>query len=369
MSRSINILHVVAGMNRGGAETFLMNILRTIDRDNYKFIFLCYGDATFDFENEINNLGGELVRVKDVKDVGIAEHLKDIRKIIKKYKIDVVHAHTYYNSMFALIAGYMMGVKTRIVHSHNTRSESRPSLKKRAYFAISNLMIRIFATEFLACGVDAGRALFGKTKSFTVIPNGINVNQFKFKSSRRKEVRDELRIEDNVTVILHAGRFEEQKNHEYLIDIFRRYYKLNRNSVLILVGRGPLEDDIKILVDDYGLKDHVYFLGVRSDMANLYSAADFFVFPSLFEGLPVVLVEAQASSLSCIVSDTIDRAIDITGLVSFASIASGGADKWAKHIHENTLLSKNRVLISSLGEYDVNESTKLLTPFYGSNND
>ena len=181
-------------------------------------------------------------------------------------------------------------------------------------------------------------------------------------------MRKELSIENDTFIFLHAGRFEEQKNHEYLVDIFKDYHSDNPNSKLVLVGRGPLEGEVRNKVLDEGLEESVYFLGVRADMSSLYSAADIFLFPSLFEGLPVVLVEAQASSLACMVSERIDKSIDVTKLVKFIPIDSN-TEIWVDSINRSRVEDLDRIQRDSMQAFNISETVKLLTSFYEVSND
>lgn len=358
----INILQVVAGMNRGGAETFLMNVLRTIDRDNYNFIFLCYGEEPFAYEKEIIKLGAKIVRIPEVTKRGLYGHFKDIQNVIRAEKIDVIHAHTYFNSMFSLFAGKIMNIKVRIVHSHNTKSEENPSLLKKLYFLISKKIIRISATTYVACGNLAGKSLFG-SNDFTTINNGIITKDFKYNLKERQVLRLDIGVNENDKVLMHIGRFEEQKNHDFLIDIFAEYHKKNPLSKLLLVGDGPLRDDIEEKVHMLDLKDYVIFLGIRTDVSSLYNVADVFVFPSLFEGLPVVLIEAQANGLPCVVSDVVDQDVKISDELSFFSLSHKSTD-WANLVQTTGNDRREQLDRLSGGPYDINTVVDQLLNIY-----
>lgn len=359
----IKVLQVVGNMNRGGAETFLMNVLRNIDKEKFELLFLCYGDAKFDYEDEIKSLGGKIVRLPGVKDSGIRRHIQNLRDIITQNSIDVVHAHTYYNSIFSLIAAKLCGVRIRIVHSHTTKSEPNPSIIKRIYFWVSEIGIDLFANKFVACGDDAGKALYLPWRKFQVIYNGIDINNFAHNESVRTEVRKELGINSNATVLMHTGRFVEVKNHNFLIDVFDEYKKINTNSQLILIGVGPLEDEIATKVKKLKLSNSVTFLGLRSDVNRICNAADIFVFPSLFEGLPIVLVEAQANGIKCLVSDTVDKNIKLTVSLEFYSLLND-AKAWAQRIAEIGFnrADTTRYLIN--GAYDMSANIKDIENIY-----
>lgn len=359
----MKILQVVGSLDRGGAETFVMNVLRNINRETYQFVFLCYGNKPFDYEKEAKELGAKIVRIPDVKTIGIMKSIAEIKKVIEENSIDVVHVHTYYNSMFALVAAALAGVKLRITHSHNTRSEVNPSFLKRIYFTISSFVIRALTTNRLACGNEAGKALFGKSSEFIVVNNGINLKDFAYKENVRKDLRKQLALPSRSTVLLHVGRFEAVKNHNFLIDIFAEYLKKDPSSILLLVGRGPLEDKIKQKVKSLKLDKNVRFLGVRGDVKDLYNIADLFIFPSLFEGLPVVLVEAQANGLPIVASDTIDQTAKLTNSMIFYSLEKT-ASEWAQYLLNISKIHVDVYKELAGGKYDINSVVACIQEIY-----
>lgn len=362
-NKKLHILHVVASMNRGGAETFVMNILRAIDRDNYRFYFLCFSNNHFDYEDEIEQLGGIIVRIPDIKDVGIIAYIRAIKSVIKKYQIDIVHAHTYYNSVFALIAAARAGVSMRIAHSHCTQSEVSPPLKKRIYFTLARFAISRYATEKIACAKDAGRALFGR-RPFTVINNGIDLQKFAYSETIRRDIREAYNLPQDATILLNVARFYEVKNHNFIIDIFAQYHKEQPKSYLLLVGDGPLRAAVEAKVAQLGLSRYVIFTGVVADTEKMYSAADVFVMPSFFEGLPVVLIEAQANRLPCVVSDTIDSDVKMSTRMTFASLGHG-ADSWVSEVSRAVRKGRADVVADELRyQYDINHITNQLVNIY-----
>jgi glycosyltransferase involved in cell wall biosynthesis len=288
---------------------------------------------------------------------------KNLKKIIMDNNINVVHTYTYYNSVFSLFAAKISGVRIRIVHSHNTMSEPKPSIIKKIYFMISKIGIDIFANRFVACGRDAGRALFMPWREFEVVNNGIDIDNFLYSKNYRNSIRKELKINHEEIVIMHAGRFAEVKNHEFLIDVFAEYQKINHNSRLILVGDGPLKSKIENKVEDLKLSESVMFLGLRSDVNRIYSASDLFLFPSLFEGLPVVLVEAQANGIKCLISDNIDKSTRLTDCIDFYSL-SLNSEQWAKKICELDLARKDTGKIMKKSNYDMKKNIKNIENIY-----
>lgn len=363
MKKKIRILQIPGTMDRGGVEAFLMNTLRNIDREKYTFIFLCFEDKKYDYEDEIIALGGKIVRTPAVKKVGPFKHIKNIERVLRDEQIDIIHVHTYYNSMFSIIAGKRAGIKVRIVHSHNTMSEELPSLLKRVYFKVSRFIIGKYTTDYLACGQDAGEALFTKSKTFTIVDNGIILDDFYYRLDVRSRLRKELNIPVDYTVIMHVGRFDRQKNHDFLIDIYNEYVKLNPHSILILIGEGSLRTDIESKVNRLGIQENVAFLGKKTNVNELYNVADLFLFPSLHEGLPVTLVETQANGLVSLISDTIDKTTKFTACVNFYPL-SHKAELWAKRISE---LNLNRVATKNVVEdskYNMVKNVKKIEQLY-----
>lgn len=361
--KKYKVMQIVGTMNRGGAETFLMNAFRNIDREKIEFIFLCYGNAKFDYEDEIISLGGKIVRIPDIKESGIIVHIKNLNKSIIDNKITAIHTHTYYNSIFSLIVAKICGIKIRIVHSHTTKSETNPTIIKHAYFLISKIGIDIFANKFVACGNAAGESLFMPWRKFKIIDNGIDIAAFTYNKNIRNAVREELNIDTKTTVLMHAGRLVEVKNHKFLIEIFAEYKKINSNSQLILVGDGPLRLGIEKRIHKLNLSDSVKLLGLRSDIYRIYSAADVFILPSLFEGLPLVLIEAQVNGMKCIVSDTVDKNVKITDSVEFKSLLITPI-KWAKCIEEINKKRTDYLNIFKNSQYDIKYNIKNIENIY-----
>lgn len=365
--KRIRILHVVGGMNRGGAETFLMNVLRHIDRKRFYFIFLCYGDKPFDYEDEILSLGGEVVRIPDIKSVGPIVYLKNIRRIIKEEKIDIIHTHTYYNSVFALIVAKISGIKLRILHSHSVVSELNPSITKRAYFILAKLISNICANSFIACTDDAAKSIFLQSKPYLLIRNAIDINSFKYSKIIRANKRRDLRL-DNSFVVGHAGRFEDIKNHDFVIEVFNALKSRLKKSKLILVGTGINEAKIREKVEKYKLSDNVLFLGSRSDVSDIMQAMDAFILPSVHEGLGIVLIEAQASGLQCYASTGVPKAAKVTDKLTFLNLREG-AEYWAEHILKHRKAVSRRSTTETAEDiaaagYDIDQEVIQLSRYY-----
>jgi glycosyltransferase involved in cell wall biosynthesis len=348
-------------MNLGGIETFLMNILRNSDRQANEYVILTYSSETFYFEDEIESLGIRIIRIKQPPEVSIWKHVTDLKNIIRSENVDVVHAHTYVNSAYVSLAAYMANVKIRISHSHTTLATTETRLKKRLKWAVAKLLINIFATHRIACSKEAGMALFGKRK-FIIIPNGVELSRFYFDKTTRQRIRNKLGLDPETTVIGHVGRFDTPKNHLFLLDIFKSYSHLNPDSKLVLVGSGKLEEEIRYKIDSQKIDD-VILLGDRNDVNELLNAFDVFVFPSIYEGLPLSLVEVQANGLNSLISDVVANEIKVTKTIHFYSLTKS-AEEWANKILGMSIAHQGASNSKSLQSYSIDNTVNRLSAIY-----
>ncbi|OYX54124.1 hypothetical protein B7Y92_00440 [Candidatus Saccharibacteria bacterium 32-50-13] len=358
--KTITVLQVVGGMNMGGVETFLMNVLRNINRTDYRFIFLCYIDGEYDYSTEISSLGATVVRIPDTRVGNPLLFIRNIKKVIEDESIDVVHSHVDFSSGYAMLAAKLAGIKLRIVHAHNTSSSVTFNLLRIVWLRILKLLMNRYANKLISCGVDAGLYMFGGS-DFEVIRNGIDIKRFEYRVNRRAFMRRGLGIGLEDRVLLHVGRFEKQKNHGFLIDVFRKYLKNDPSSKLILIGDGRLRSGLVEKIKNHGIEDAVHMVGKVSNTEDYYSAADVFVMPSLYEGLPVSLVEAQANGLRCVVSDSIDATVNY-GLIDYCSIDSHPED-WVNKI-KSVDHRRNPVDIKLVKDYSIEEIVNRLEEIY-----
>ncbi|MED4209294.1 glycosyltransferase family 1 protein [Priestia megaterium] len=363
--KPIRILQVVTIMNRGGLETMLMNYYREIDRSKIQFDFMVHRTEEGHYDKEIKQLGGKIFRMPQIKPGNYRRYFKLLSEFFRNYKeYKIVHSHINENSSFVLRAAKRAGVPCRIAHSHLSDLSIDFKLPFRLYARYS---MKDYPNNYFACSVKAGQWLFNKRstgpKEVIVLNNAVNTKEFRYNENIRNDIRDELGIDKNQLVIGHIGRFNKQKNHEYLIDIFHAVYKQRPDSILTLIGDGDLRQAIERKVESLGLSTNVKFLGVRSDISNLMQAMDLFLFPSLFEGLPVVLVEAQAAGLNCIVSDTITEESNITGNVDYISLRESPED-WAYKILSTSYEHKDTSTILNERGYDTETMSKWLTSYY-----
>lgn len=316
MGDPLRILHVVVNMNRGGAETLIMNLYRNMDRTKVQFDFLTCKAGTFD--KEIIELGGKVHRIPYVTEAGHNGFIRALRHFLKTnpaYK--VIHSHMDKMSGFVLHAARDVNVPVRIAHSHNTESEG--GIASRMYKWYAGNQVKPNATHFYACSNAAAKWLFRKEhKKAFILKNGIETDKFHYAPEIRNEVRSKLNLDKDTLVLGHVGRFSPQKNHQLLLNIFAGLNDKIPNSILLLAGDGPLKPKIKEQINALNLNEKVRFLGVRDDIHGLLQAFDLFIFPSLHEGLPVTLIEAQGAGLPCIISDTITKEVDMgVGLVQY----------------------------------------------------
>lgn len=358
----IRIAQIIGKWLGGGVESVVMNYYRHIDRTKIQFDFICDKDSTNIPYDEIEQLGGRVILVPPYQKV--FEYQKDLIKIFKDNNYKIVHSHLNTLSVFPLRAAKKAGVPVRIAHSHSTTNKKE--WKKNLLKQILRPFSKVYATDYMCCSELAGRWLFGNKEydkgNVYLLNNAIDLDKFKYDEQLRNKKRKELNIKDDTLVIGHVGRFVEQKNHRFLIDIFNEVHKQKENSILLLVGQGPLMEEMKEKVKTLGIKDSVKFLGQRNDINELYQVFDVFCLPSLYEGLPVVGIEAQATGLLCVLSDDMTKETKVLNETEFLSLKQS-ASVWAKIIlnKQLMLLDKNNTTkkMSAVG-YDINiESFKL----------
>lgn len=327
----IRVAHIIGKWIGGGVEAVVMNYYRNIDRSKIQFDFFCDEDSTDIPFNEIQALGGKVILIPPYQN--IFKYNKILKIELEKGEYKIIHSHINALSVFPLRIAKKSGIQIRIAHSHSTTNNIE--WKKNIIKSLLKPFSKIYATDFFACTEHAGKWLFGKSaykkNIIFILNNAIDIKNYKFDSEKRKQFRERNNINSDTFVIGHAGRFVTQKNHEFLIDIFDKFYKKNKNSLLILVGQGPLQGKIKEKINNLKLEDKVLFLNQRNDLNELYSAFDLFLFPSLYEGLGMVIIEAQTSGCPCLVSTEVPRDVKLTDLVKFEDLNSN-VDIWSYDI-------------------------------------
>lgn len=332
MRKPIRILHVVTSMNAGGIESMLMNLYRVIDREKVQFDFLVHTEKESFFEQEIILLGGKIHRIPPLKLTNLNKYINKLDEFFKKEQYECVHSHYTFISYFILKAAKKNNVKIRIAHSHEALESiwDRHILKVPFIFVLKQL-INNPVTHRFACGQAAGEWMFGEAP-FTVLHNAIDAKRFTYDKTIALAEKKKLGLENKI-LFGNVGRFSRQKNHGFLIEIFEGIQKKIQNAHLLLVGDGELRSEIEKKVKERNLEQSVSFLGVRKDIVQLLHAMDYILMPSLYEGLSVTMVEAQANGLKIFASDKISTETNFTNLIEFISIKD--KELWVDHVVNN----------------------------------
>lgn len=360
MTSVIRVLHVVTYMGRGGLETMLMNYYRNIDRSKIQFDFLVHRDFIADYDNEILALGGKIFRLPKLNP--FSRNYKDKVKafFVEHNEYTIVHCHLDCMAGIPLQYAKENGAHICIAHAHNSNQT------KDIKYILKLIYKRIIpknADLLFACGYESGKWMF-RGNEFYILNNAIDVNQYSYNCKVRNQIRSDLGFDENNYVIGHVGRFSPQKNHSFIIDVFRVICELNDSARLLLIGAGELMNSIKQRVDKYGLSDKVIFTGLRPNVSDYLQAMDVFFFPSLNEGLPLSIIEAQTSGLPCIVSERVPSDCIKTDLVNQVNLDES-VDEWA-HVILNSTYNKridHSETIRNAG-FDVTRNAYKLECFY-----
>lgn len=330
------LLCIVSSMDRGGAETFLMKLYRSLDTKKYQMDFCVSKKEKGFYDDEIKEKGGKIFYVPP-KSKNPFKTFLSITKLVKKENYFYV-LRTSQQSLAALdlLAAKLGGAKKLIYRSSNANITGGKI--KKIVNKLFSFLPRIIPNVKIAPSTEAAMFVFSKQAvkngKVTILPNALDYNLFAFQNEIRKKIRKELNISENIKVFGHVGRFNIQKNHEFLIKIFKEIHKKEKNSLLLLIGEGELEEKIKKQVEELNLTDFVLFLGPKANVNEYLMAMDALIFPSFFEGMPNVVIEAEASGLKCFVANTITKEANITGLVNYLDIQKS-ACFWADFILEN----------------------------------
>ena len=360
---SVRVLHVLHSMNCGGAETLLMHLYRGMDRDKVQFDFLVNVFDEMFYEKEIEELGGRIWRMPFLTQVTPPVYTHKLRAFFREKGYPIVHSHLETTTGLILREAKRAGVPVRIAHSHNSRftRSGITALPENAFKAYCRRKIVPNATKLYSCSELAAAWLYGKhAGESTLLRNGVDASACAFDPEARSEARAEWGVADDETLFGHVGRFNDQKNHVFLIDTFRAFLSEHPDSRLLLAGEGDLMPQMRERASDLG--DRVLFAGLRRDVPRLLSGMDCFLLPSKFEGLPLVLVEAQAAGLPCLVSDTVSHMSDLgTGAVRFLPLRE--AD-WTKAMAKPMKRVPDAAAIVAAKGYDSRLQAQQLQAFY-----
>lgn len=366
--KAIHVLVLDTVMDRGGAETMIMNYMRNINRDVVKFDFLTNRDYRAAYEDEIESLGGKVYHMCPMYPGKFHQYKKEVKEFLQEHpEYKIIHSNLEERSYLPLKVAKKMGVPVRISHSHNRPLGINSKLFVRYYF---RFMLKYYNTHMFSCGEEAGDWLYGKKNRDKVIimKNAIDAGSYRYNEAVQDEMRKQLGLTDK-KIIGHVGRFFPQKNHEFLIDIFDAIHKKEPDTALALVGGGETDDilknHIKKKVAKLGLTDSVKFLGVRDDVEKVVQTFDVFLLPSLFEGLPVTMVEAQAAGLPCVISDRVPVECDITGDVTVVPLDET-PEKWADVVIDKIINFEKKDTYSQIVDagFDIKAQAVWLEEFY-----
>ncbi len=365
----IRVLQELSALDGGGVAKLLFEYYRHMDRSRIQFDFLIYDFYKEGiYEKPLKEMGASIYKLPIyAKNPDECTRLRN--EIIRTGNYDVVHSHMGMGAFRILRIAAKYRVPKRIAHSH-IAYEPYP-FKTKIFNHVKRMLIRHYATDLFACGRDAGSFMWGAGSMAAgrvkIMPNAIDTDLYRFCSTERECIRRELGIAHSTYVIGIVGRLSEQKNYPFLFQVYREVVKKRQDVILLVVGRGLEEDEIKAYARQLELEKYIRFLGVRNDVPRLLNAFDVFVLPSKYEGLPVVLVEAQANGVRELVSDKVTKEMAVTDLITYLSIENGSINRWAEQLCEGVSSTSHREEYAEKVKhsgYDINVASKQLENFY-----
>lgn len=365
-SHPVRVLMLFTILNRGGAETMVMNYYRAIDRNKVQFDFVVHREEKGDYEEEICCMGGKIFRMMPLRPHTFGKYKKQISEFFDEHpEYQIIHGQCSESGYFFYKEAARRGIPVIIAHAHNSHVKFDLKWMVRTWMKFK---MRPYLTHCFACGEEAAEWLFGKhlAKKSVILKNAIDTRQHLFDTQTREKKREELNLPPTVLTICHIGRFDKVKNHGFILEIFRELVEKRPDAQLLLIGEGKLREQTEKEAAQKGLQSKVHFLGVRRDVNELLQAADAMVFPSLFEGLPVTLVEAQCTGLPCVISKDIPEEAAFTDLVERVSLDES-ASTWADRLIAVSTRSIDRRAyaekVASAG-FDIKENSRWLENFY-----
>ena len=355
----IRILHVLDKISTdSGVSSMVMNYYTKLEHDKITFDFMLNEDTDTKSKAYIENKGSKIYVMPKLKITNIFKYIVALKRFYNNNSYNIIHGHVANSAVIYL--GLAKSIPYRIIHSHSIKSSDILWKRIRNWFL--NRFVKHVANCYIACSEEAAKFLFGKTENIKILNNAIDVEKFIFNKEKRKEIRYSLGLSDEI-VIGHVGRFSPVKNHDFLIDVFNEVYKSNNNTRLLLIGNGELYSNIVIKAKKFGLEKAIIFLGKKDNVEDYMNAIDVFMLPSLFEGLGLVGVEAQASGLQVLASENIPRVMDVTGNVEFLKLDK---DVWVQrfiNLHPNSDRQKQGGRVEG-SRYDINTQTHNLYKYY-----
>lgn len=368
----IKVLHVTSSLNKNGTETFLMNLYRKIDREKFDFDFLVFTDSTTGYYEEVESLGARIYRLPARRDsfVRYLSNLQSFFKsdVFKEYSV-VHYSGCNISSILPLYFAKKYGCDHILVHSHSSANIS--GLHNHILHNINRQFIPRLCNEYLACSNAAAKWFYRNLhlgKEVKILNNGIDLSTFFYDNELRNKKRKHLGL-SNKLVISNISRFEEVKNHSFILDVFYELKNKATDAILLLVGDGSLVSEIKDKAKSLGIFDQCLFLGSRDDINDILNISDAILFPSFFEGVPLSLIEAQACGLPIFASTNVSSEVDITGLVQFLSLTEHPYN-WADTILNSLKIHKryDRGLDLTSNGYNLNKTVKLIENIYSKQN-
>lgn len=360
------ILFISQYLNRAGTEAFMMSVFRGVDHACFHVDFLLYSKQDTDYTREVEAAGSKVYRVPSRKE-SYWKWQRALDQFFKEHSGEYDAVHFCGNSLTTIAPlwyAYKYCVPIRICHAHNS---SCRGLHNKVLHLMKRGLAKRICTHYMACSTLAAKWFFGDAEA-QIVANGIPVEQYRYNEAIRRKKRQELGIAPEERVVGHVGRFVMEKNHEFMLEVFAQCMRMTSPTSLLLVGTGPLMQKVRQKADELGVTDHVRFLGERSDVPELLQAMDVFFMPSLFEGLPYVLIEAQGAGLPCVISDVINKDIVLTPSVYYASLEET-KESWAEKLVEVLKKKKDRpdstAWLAKAG-YSVSDTLRQLEQIYAS---
>lgn len=354
-------------MNRGGAETLAMNYYRNIDRTKVQFDFMVHRQERGAYDDEIEALGGKIFRMSPISLKTLSSYRKELRDFFNSHpEYKILHAHMSEMAYFIFKEAKRHNIPVRICHAHSMPNFSIESFKEKLK-VIPRMclvqLIRPLVTDKFCCSTEAGKWLFGSTTDLIQMNNAVDASLYRFDKMKASQVKRLLNVQNKI-VWGHIGRLIKIKNQKFIIRLFEIYHKRNPKSALILIGQGEDYESLKSMIEELHLNDSILLLGSRNDVSSLLQGIDVFVFPSLYEGLPVSLIEAQSAGVPCVVSDRISSQTHITDSYYQVSL-NAPIDSWERVIEEALRIGKKDTysLIKEKG-FDINRNAAWLCEFY-----
>ena len=366
MEKPIRILMLFTIMNRGGAETMVMNYYRNIDRTKVQFDFMVHREERGAYDDEIEAIGGKIYRMIPLHPFTFGKYQKQIARFFDEHnEYKIIHGHCSESGYFVYKEASKRGIPVIIAHAHSTKALFDLKWFFRTYFKHA---MRKYVTQIFTCGEESAIWLAGKElgKKAILQRNAIDTQRYIYSPSTAKKIRESLQISNDTLVIGHVGSFWKIKNQTFLIDIFQELHKQNPHSKLLLVGEGELKNAMIQKVQSLHLENVILFLGSRSDVPDLLKAFDVFVFPSLGEGLSVAMLEAQCAGLPCVVSNTIPKEVEMTDLITYLPL-NNQPKTWCEQILKVSQKKNNRnqypAILTEKG-YDIRKNAEWLQNYY-----